>query len=379
MQRCVFIEVRETPTVKEIIERDPNLMTICEEVIKNVPVESIILCGSRATGQGISENSDYDMPVVMKTYLIPFHLSRLKKVERSLNQKLGMNISLNPLPTLRIKRAKGNLFLYKVKREGITLYGRDFIKELDPGEIKDIPADRYFSFLFSAARDLIQNFDPRFLTEKPDQEEQRKILYDAAKAIIYCAELRLLLKGYYETNSEKIILRLSNLESDDFMENLKVAVRIKKKGEDATLDPVKFWFKARFRIIGTFQILMHNFMKTPQMDTEALIEEYFTKENVDHLKNIQYFSLVLLNRKKIIGRSLITHTSVEDKMRIALLFLLMSLKPNIGIDPDKTERSYEILKTFTDIQYSKKLNILWGNIKYQINASWSFACTVIGV
>jgi hypothetical protein len=187
------------------------------------------------------------------------------------------------------------------------------------------------------------------------------------------------LKGYYETNNEEIILRLSNPESDDFVEDLKVAVRIKKEGEDATVDPVKFWFKARSCITGTFQLLMHNFMNSTKTDMEALTEIYFTDKKVDYLKNFQYFSLVLLNRKKIMGRTLITNASVEDKMRIALLFLLMSLKQNNGIDQRKTERSYDILKTFTDVQYSKKINVLWENIRYNINVSWSFACTVIGV
>jgi predicted nucleotidyltransferase len=360
----------------EILSRDSNLKVICEEIVNSIPVESIILCGSRATNQGITDFSDYDLSVIMRTYYIPFYLLKLKKVEKKLTQRLGISVVINPLPTFRVKRAKGNLFLYKVKREGITIYGKDYIKTLEPGEIKDIAVDNYFSYLFSAAKDLIQNFDPRFL-EQLSYEESKKILYDAAKAIIYCAELRLLLKGYYETKAEKLILRLLEIESKDFLEDLKISINIKNGNMVFHKDPLKFWFKARKHILETFYILMQCFISSNKGDIEALIQEYLNKRNGRSLKNFEYFALTFLIKKEIYWKSLFTKTSVEDRIRIALLHLILSIEKNT-VQERRLTKAYDILDGYLRIENSKK-DASWKDIKNAIMNYWPYACTVMGV
>lgn len=376
MQRQVFAEVKEK-IPREIMNRDSNLKLICDEIANNVPVESMILCGSHATNQ-VTDASDYDLLVVMKTYLIPFYFSKLKKIEKKLSQELGINATINPLSTFRVKRAKGNLFLFKIKREGITLYGRDYIKNLNPGEIREIPADRYFSFLFSAAKDLIQNFDPGFLKEKPDYEED-KILYDAAKAIIYCAELRLLLNGYYETKTEDLISRLSKGETDNFLNDLKEAINIKNGHLDFGLNIVNFWFRARKYIIETFRILMRNFMDPNKGDTEVLIQQYLNRRKGFSIKNLEYFFLVFLIKKQVYWRALFTNNSVEDRMRMALLYLLVSVGKDVSIGGGKLDKAYEILEGFITFPYTISINEAWKNINIGVCNYWPYACTVMGV
>jgi predicted nucleotidyltransferase len=376
MQRQVFAEVKYMEVV-EILNRDSNLKVICDEIANNIPVESIILCGSRATTQGVTDVSDYDLLVVMKTYLIPLYLPQLKKIEKKLNQKLRVNVTINPLPTFKIKRAKGNLFLFKVKREGITLYGKDYIKTLEPGEIKDIPADRYFSFLFSAARDLIQNFDPKFLKERLSCDEAKKILYNAAKAIIYCAELRLLLKGYYETKIEDLISRLSKIETDDFLNDLNTAIMIRNGNTDFAPDPMGFWFKARVHILETFRILIQSFINTNKDDIEVLIQDYMSRRNGISIKNFEYFALTSLIKKEVYWRALFTKMSVEDRMRIGLLHLILSIEEN-SIQVKELIKAYDILDGYIKIENSEK-EVSWTDMKNGIMNYWSYACTVMGV
>lgn len=357
------------------MERDCNLKIICDEIVDGVPVESIILCGSRATGIGITKYSDYDILIVMKTCTVPLYLPKLKKIEKILCQNLGINITINPLPMFRIKNAKGNLFLFKVKREGITLYGKDCIGELDPGDINDIPIDKYFSFLFSAAKDLLKNFDIRFLTEDLNHEESKKIIYSASKAIIYCAELRLLMKGYYETDINYMILKSSKIESDYMLNDVDIAIRIRHRNVSITVDPIKFWYKAVDHILKTFYILTK---ESTSINIEYIIDKYVTAKNGDYLKNFQYFCLVLLNRKKFFWNTLTNTVSVENKIRMSLLLLLISTKTN-NYNKRLIRKSYELLLDMTDVRYSNDNNILWNNIKDKIITNWPFACTVIGI
>ncbi|MFX1537035.1 MAG: hypothetical protein ACFFDI_22695, partial [Promethearchaeota archaeon] len=152
---------------ENIIDRDPRLSIISSEVIQNIPcIESVILCGSRAIIQRVKPlnmSSDYDVAVVMKTLLVPFYLRRIKTVKNELSKKFGVKVNLNPLPTFRIRNAKGNLFLFKVKKEGITIWGKDYISMLNPGCIKDIGTDWYFFYLSSLMKEFAQNFDPSLI------------------------------------------------------------------------------------------------------------------------------------------------------------------------------------------------------------------------
>lgn len=359
--------------------QDINFKIICDEIVNNIPIESIILCGSRAKGLGVTEDSDYDILIVMKTYTIPLYLSKLKKIEKRLSQNLGINITVNPLLTFRIKNARGNLFLFKVKREGITLYGKDYIKELNSGKIEDIPPDKYFSFLFSAAKELIQNFDTKFLKENTGYEERKKVVYDASKAIIHCAELRLLLNNCYETNINNLILKLSEIESIDFLNDVKTAIDIRYNNMDFDSNSLKFWFRAKDHVIETFGILMKNNSDENSENIEYLVDRYFENKNNNRIKNVQYFFLVLLYRKKKNWRVLTTVNTVEDMLRMSLLFLLTSIRIEDCIDKEMIEKSFKLLQKITDVQYLNDYNILWNNIRREINISWPFGCTVVGI
>ncbi|MCP8315720.1 MAG: hypothetical protein H3Z52_12735, partial [archaeon] len=197
------------------IKHDPKLPIICKEVLRQVPyVESIILCGSRAKIKAISPYSDYDVIVVMRTCLIPIYLSKLKKIEHMLSKRWGVKVGIDPMPMFRVRCAKGNLFLYKVKREGLTIWGKDLIALLDPGDAKDISLDWYFSYLSSLMREMVQTFDPVYLRSL-DQSTSKELTKSAAKALIGCGELFFLLRGFYVEDPDVMVSKLKETDSSN--------------------------------------------------------------------------------------------------------------------------------------------------------------------
>ncbi|MBA7479589.1 hypothetical protein ES707_15023 [subsurface metagenome] len=363
--------------------QDPNLPIICDGIAEKIPAKSIYLCGSRATGQGITESSDYDLGIVINTFLIPLYLGRLKRLERELSQKLRLDLVINPLPTFRIHRAKGNLFLFKLKREGITLWGQDYIKSLDAGEIRDIDVDWHFSYLFSAMKDLVQDFEPGFISTNTDAQRSKRLIRNAAKAILYCGEIHLLVNGYYETRIDDMISRLSSLNYPpksraQFLEDLKLSSDIRTGSIGRIEDPLGFWFRAKGHLLDTFQILMQNFWCVNSNSLDELAIQYLSKSNKS-LKNLQYLALTWLLRKEIFGKALWSRCSVEDKIRMGLLWLLCSINEQGHITRRPLAQAYDALKGYINIPYSDDNVTFWRNIKSSIITYWPFACAVMGL
>src|SRR5207244_3366342 len=96
-----------------------------ERVIVNTVEQSLgprplILCGSRATGEAY-ERSDYDLLVVVPAPKIPFLLARMSRTADRLERELGLPVSINPLPPLRLRRPGRSLLPWKIRVEGRIL------------------------------------------------------------------------------------------------------------------------------------------------------------------------------------------------------------------------------------------------------------------
>ena len=246
--------------INSVVNDDSNLSIIAKEIQNRVPAQSVILTGSRATGQNISERSDYDIVIVMHILRIPIYLHKLKSLEDQLSKTTGKNITIKPLPRFKLSRSKGSLFLFKVKSEGIVIYGKDLLSVLQPGDIKDIKYDKYFSYAFSAMKLLVNNFYPGLLKKPLPTEIGKVILGDAAKAMIYCGEIYSLINGFYEPTTQGMIRRLSKIrETKDIdkslVNNLKTALSI-RKGTPVEKAPQQLWLEARKHVLDTFQFLL---------------------------------------------------------------------------------------------------------------------------
>src|SRR6266498_4744449 len=82
--------------------------TVPEQIVADAIGEAlgpvpVILIGSRATGEA-DDASDYDLLVVMPVRRIPFLLRRMNLTAKRLEADLGARVSINPLPSFRLRR-----------------------------------------------------------------------------------------------------------------------------------------------------------------------------------------------------------------------------------------------------------------------------------
>ena len=130
-----------------MLYEDPRLTTICQTIMDQLPVRSIIIVGSRARGYH-HQSSDYDIILVMSLIQAAVKIKQIKQVENQLSNELGISLSLNPLTPLQTRKTKGSLFFYKLKKEGITISGPDHIGSLSVSSLSDMPLEVFISFLF---------------------------------------------------------------------------------------------------------------------------------------------------------------------------------------------------------------------------------------
>jgi len=379
---------------KRFMAKDPRLSIISSEVIRNIPyIESVILCGSRATIQGIEPSSvlsDYDVAVVMKMPLIPFYLRRIKIVENKLSKEFGVKVNINPLPIFRIRNAKGNLFLFKVKKEGITIWGKDYIRMLNPGSIEDIGPDWYFSYLSSLMKEFAQSFDPSFIHEF-SAEHSGQLLNGATKALLGCGELLLLLVRTYETEARAIVNKISEYEriivsgsgfivDRTFLNSLHAALSIKKDPSTKVDDSLDFCLSAKNYLLEMFRLLMGYFHNSRTLNLDKLVTGYLkAAKGKSLLKNMEYSVLTFLLKKEVFPKALFNMPLVVDKMRAALIWLLAAIKEDKTLCRKTLKKAYHILKDSTRITYSDDDIDLWRNIKSAVCDYWPYACTVMGV
>ena len=374
---------------KGIRAKDPRLSIISSEVIRNVPwIESVILCGSRAIIQGIKPSSvlsDYDVAVVMKMPFIPFYLRRIKMVENELSKEFGVKVNLNPLPTFRIRNAKGNLFLFKVKKEGITIWGKDYISMLNSCSIKDIGIDCYFSYFFSLMKELVRSFDLSFMHEFSDRNSGQ-LTYGAAKALLGCGELLLLLRGNYESKPNAVVSKVGEcglggeIGNVGFLEDLRVASMVKENPFAEVEDPLRFWFSTRNCLLEMFRLLMRGFFNLDSVDFDELIMEYLrVGRGVSPLKNVEYSALTLLMKREFFPKALLSRLSVVDRVRVALIWLLASINEDGSFCRETLEKAYRILKGYMKVPHSKNDINFWRNVRYAICTYWPYACIVMGI
>lgn len=366
------------------LKDDSKLSIICQKLTKNLPVKSVFICGSRATGQGVIDSSDYDIGVVMRTLSVPFYLGKLKRLERELSRELNSNLVINPLPAFRLHRAKGNFFLFKIKREGVTLYGQDCLEVLNPGNIEDIGVYWCFSYLLSAMKNLIQDFDPAFIFTQLNNRQNKAFSQDTAKALLHCGEIHLLLNQDYETDPGCMITKLrqfsfQGIKKSGFIADLGLALSIREDELESIPDPVGFWFRTKGYLAATFQMLISDYQKGEAADLKELVREYRTSSDGTRLKNLQYFTMALLAKKKLFWRSLTTDSSIEKRVWLALLWLLLAVDEAGRIDRECLLRGYDVLKEYAAIDYSDNDVVLWKNLKESVMEYYPLACTMMGI
>ena len=359
---------------------DPDLEIVLNNVTETVPVRSIFLTGSRAVGLA-HRHSDYDLVLVMGNLDAVRHLRRLKSLEANLARRLGISLALNPLPTYRLRHAKGNLFLHKVRHEGVALRGPDRPSDLDTGRVENMPRERYFSFLFSIMRNLLEVANPGTSSSKEQTLDDRSSLL-VAKALLSCGELYLLLHGVYEYRPDFVIERLRTIPNPSYrmpglLSDLNKAtnVRFSCRGLMSGAD----WFRCRSHIITLFKELQMR-PGAPDDDISTRIDTYAHKLTLNPAHNWQFFTLVLLLRRRLAWRSLVSPYTVRRRMRAALLSLTMSIMEDGRVDEAGLQRVRHWLKGLVPVPRLGTCPAdLWHQLRDAVLQSWPYSETVMGL
>jgi len=354
---------------KPILSGDEHEI-ICNQLdIKGV--KSIVLIGSRATGDA-KKNSDYDIYVVVSTLSVPFVYKNIKENEKILEDMLGAKVSIAPLTLNRIR--KGNdLLLFKTKKEGITIYGKDYLPFIKIDRVEDIPSDELFSYLFSSVYFLAEHLDPENMSKIEDKE----FIYNIAKSIMYCVETQLLILGIYETEQEDVIRRTKEeLDIDDsILANISLSQSILNGNFLGVEDSIKFWFSARNYILLVFQQLAEMFLGVKNKSIVDVIES-FKNGKCSFIKNLQYSILVWINKKKFPISHFFTKKSVEKYLCSSIIYLILSIENGLSINNEFLNHSYQTLNSIglsSNILENINKKRQWNEVKHQIQEHWSMA------
>ncbi|MEP7225201.1 MAG: nucleotidyltransferase domain-containing protein, partial [Actinomycetota bacterium] len=171
-------------------------------------VNEVVLCGSRATGQARAD-SDYDVLVVVPLLQIPFRLSRLNAAASDLESALGVRVSINPLPSFRLRRPGRTLLVWKALAEGTILAGT--LPPVPP--IRGLEPVAARSYAMSGIRYLVEHLPPDLPVGEPLPERVRS---DVGKALLHAAQLRLLDRGEYASTIESAITKLGASDAAEF-------------------------------------------------------------------------------------------------------------------------------------------------------------------
>lgn len=355
---------------KSILSRDEHEI-ICDQLdIKGV--KSIVLIGSRAKGDA-KKNSDYDIYVVVSALNVPFIYKNIEEKVKILENMLGAKVSIAPLTLNRIR--KGNdLLLFKTKKEGITICGKDYLPSIKIDRVEDIPFDELFSYLFSSVYFLVEHFDPENIQKMADKE----CIYNVAKSIMYCVETQLLMQGIYEAEGEDMIRRATEeLDLDDsILTDITLSHAVLNGNFLCMKDPIKFWSSARNYILLVFQQLAERFLGAKSKFIEDLVETY-KRSKRSFIKNLQYSILVWMKERKYHLFSVFTEKSIEKYLYCSLFYLMLSIEENTGINEESLNNSYQTLhsiRLLPKIEDNNDKIKLWREVKNIIMGYWPMAC-----
>jgi len=323
---------------------------LCRNIRNNVPTDSIILAGSRARGDH-HESSDYDLAIVMNVILIPFYLKKINRLESELIDTLGVDINLKPIPSWRIIQPTINPYVLKLRRDGIVLYGKDYIKQARRSAELSIHLDPYWSFyyLFCLMKALIEPYNMQ-------KSDNKSLSRTAVKVIRELKDSPL--EIYYRDKSP--------IEFDQHILNNKEM-------------PLKQWFFARDIVLKYFDelsILTRNSNRLKNIFTGDI---KFSSILKSRLKNIQFIFLVLIYRNELRIKPLFDASSVTYKMGFCVMLLLRSINGSNSVDRTCIDDAYNLLIDLADVTYSTDTLSLWNELKIKVSSYWPYAMTTMGI
>jgi predicted nucleotidyltransferase/HEPN domain-containing protein len=157
--------------------REPELKRVVEIIKNTVPVEKIILFGSFARGDWVSDRyrednvtyeyqSDYDVLVIVRSEKIEKDIDLWAKVQKLLDEdaqiKAPVSLVVDTIHFVNQRIAEGNYFYSDIKREGVVLYDSGAFELVEPGQMtlaeqKQL-MQKNFDFWFGKSQSFLKDF-----------------------------------------------------------------------------------------------------------------------------------------------------------------------------------------------------------------------------
>ena len=349
---------------------DENLRFICKKIQRSVPLAtSIILHGSRATGEAKREdNRDYDIFVVLKTPFFPFYFKRLKGIEAEA-RKRGLKLDLSILPTFRLKYGRGDLSAYFIKATGITVWGRNCLRDYDFGHFWETVDRSWIQYCIYIMRRLMWGYDPS--TGRFDAD-------GILKALVVCCRLIVLFAtGKYIAKPEDMLRIIQPYRASNKLPFGDEAINLLEEIiEGRNLDEASLFFSVRDEAINIYASLIRIFFGIEDEDFKTLTSKYLrATRRMAFIENLLYASSLFAIRREVIPRFNPFSSSVFDKFNMATAWLLMSLRRDGCIDPESIREVYKLLSDCVNFSFSKDNVKFWLILRDVIRRYYHYART----
>ena len=338
---------------------DPNnwCRRIAAELTHSVGDVPVLLAGSRAIGTAGSD-SDFDVAVVLPLRRIPRAVPRLAAASGRLSAELGVHVSVNPVPTFRMRRPRGSLFVRKLRAEGVVLAApRGW--SLHPEPVTDVTEFAASSVLLSAVGNLLEAFDTFAMRREVIPVRGRHAL---RKAALHVAQVRLLGTSRYASDLDTALAMLRNTPSNG-------GCRTSGEKLSATLTAAIM----APDVIEGFLILRNCVLAELAKISDAPFSLSMARSLV---RNAQYV-LVARLRGRSRWRSIFTRTAVEATLAASLVALLQALNPQSanGLDIPWLHRAVDTLPLTPDIGGLPH----WEDARDLALTEWSDAHPLVGL
>lgn len=350
---------------------------VVQEIVKRIPqVRSVVLIGSQARGEANHTHNEYDLIVVVPMLIVPLLLKRIRCIERELSEKYSVDLSINPLPTYRIKHPRRNVLFFEMKHGGEVLYGEDIRTEIPLGGFDEIPRETALEYLFNSYWILLGPFSVRFLAKEPERQKAKLLEYAAMKTFMRCCDILLILEGNYrfsfQERIEAIIAMYKAGPSElpgrlpDLPKFAKAAIEYRKDHEKVDDNPLEQWFLAK-----------------------ACLEETtnYVLERSPHAFNHDSWLGNLLNNLQFVVSQFIAERRIEMKMiglgapatklQRAILLLSRALSCEKTVNIKMLEQAFKTLGEAAKINEKNGLE-RWEDLKNDVCGKWKYACTAMG-
>jgi len=308
---------------------------IVTAIASGTKTRAVILCGSRATG-GAQPDSDYDVLAVMPLLAIPLRLARLDAAARALESELGVPVSINPLPSFRLRRPGRTLLVWKALTEGVVLAGDASIGQT---EVPVLTAPAARSYALSGFRYLLAHVDPGTL---PSGSCTARVAADVRKALLHAAQLRLLAGGRYASS---IADAARQLDAGESFELERLAARA---------DELSTWRRAA----ELLQPWVGRHEEQPR----------------SRLADLQYLTLSAISRRRPHPAVLLADRSVRVRLAGAVELLVRSVRVDGSVDRGHVVAADAILPP-----HMRSIGPSFASVRDSVEREWPVADPLVGL